>query len=175
MKITTRYDKGSTLKARFRDMDRFYDFVTGGWVSTETADCYVALVEYADSSPLTSLYNVVVAVPPGVYNVEILDSSNEVVAAAGTSVDGVQRAVRLSDFTFTMVHGAGSVLTGATITALRKLDGGAFAACVNAPIEIGNGVYAITLEASDLDADVVTLAFSANAAATKVITIKTNQ
>jgi len=176
MKITTRYNNGVALAARLRDMGQFYDFVAAGWVGVETADCHVSLVEYPDSSSLSSLYSVVVGVPAGVYSVEIIDGSNEVVAAAEKDVDGIQRAVRMADFTFamTMLSDGRTPFTGA-VTATRKLDGGAFAACANSPTEIGGGVYAITLEASDTNADVVTLKFAAALAVTKVLTIKTSQ
>lgn len=44
-------------------------------------------------------------------------------------------------------------LTGASVTAERSLDGGAFAACVNAVLEVGSGMYKHTLAAADLNAN----------------------
>jgi hypothetical protein len=51
-----------------------------------------------------------------------------------------------------------------TVTATRSLDGAAFAACANSVTEIANGDYKIDLAATDLNANVVMLRFTATAA-----------
>ena len=177
MKITTRYDKGESLTVRLRDTDQFYDFVAGGWVGTETANCLAVLTEYPDSSNLSSLYSTTVVVPAGVYNIEILNVGGEVVAASEKEIYGIQRAVPLANFTFAMVNSSDgrTPLEGATITATRKLDAGAFAACSNAPTEVSGGVYTINLSSADMDGDLITLKFTSGSAVTKVLTIKTSQ
>ena len=177
MKITTRYDKGEILKVRLRDTNQFYNFVAGSWVGTETGDCSVVLSEYADSSTLSSLYSEVIVVPAGVYNIEIINTSNEVVASAEKEIYGIQRGVPLANFTFSMVSSSDgrTPLLGVTITAERKLDAGAFAVCSNAVTEVGGGVYTLNLSATDMDGELITLRFTHSSAVTKVLTIKTSQ
>jgi hypothetical protein len=63
--------------------------------------------------------------------------------------------------------------TGLTVTATRSLDGGTFAACANAPVEISNGWYTLTLAASDMNAHVVALRFTATGANDQDLTIYT--
>jgi hypothetical protein len=63
--------------------------------------------------------------------------------------------------------------TGATVTATRSIDGGAFAACANAVSEVSSGVYKISLAASDLNGDVVTFRFTASGADDRVLTVVT--
>src|SRR3990167_3898348 len=89
---------------------------------------------------------------------------------------GVQKNTALSNFTFSMVSdGDGkTAATGVTVTARRAIDGGAFASCANSASEIGSGAYKITLAATDLNGDVVTLLFTGSGAVDRVITILTN-
>lgn len=63
--------------------------------------------------------------------------------------------------------------TGLTVTAMRSIDGGPFASTVNAPVEVGNGVYAIDLDAADLNGEVITLLFTAAGADPRPFTIVT--
>lgn len=63
--------------------------------------------------------------------------------------------------------------TSLTVTATRSIDGGAFASCTNSVTELSNGIYTITLSASDLNGDVITFKFSATGADTRYITIVT--
>lgn len=88
---------------------------------------------------------------------------------------GVTKNVALNDFQFFMVLSTDHVTpaTGLTITAQRSLDGGAFASCANAVTELANGVYTINLAASDMNAGVVTLKFTATGADQRTITIRT--
>ena len=89
---------------------------------------------------------------------------------------GIKKNVALPYFTFSMISSTDgkSLLPGLVVSAQRKLDSGAFAVCVNAPVGIGNGVYLINLEATDMDGTMVTLKFTAVGALDRVITIKTN-
>ncbi|OGT54664.1 MAG: hypothetical protein A3E01_09950 [Gammaproteobacteria bacterium RIFCSPHIGHO2_12_FULL_63_22] len=67
------------------------------------------------------------------------------------------------NFTFRMVSSTDHV-TGApnlTITAKRRLDNGAFAACANAVQEIAFGWYTINFAAADLNGDFVSFEFKA--------------
>ena len=66
-----------------------------------------------------------------------------------------------------------SPATGATVTAQRSIDGGAFASCANSVAEVSNGVYKINLAASDLNGTVITLRFTATTADTRILTLIT--
>ncbi len=86
----------------------------------------------------------------------------------------IRRNIALPNFTFYMVQSNGiTPATGLAVTAQRRLDAAAFAACANAVAEVAFGVYSIDLATSDLNGDVVTLRFAAVGAAQRVITIVT--
>lgn len=77
-----------------------------------------------------------------------------------------QKGVALANFTFVMISETdhASPATGLTVTAQVSKDGGAFAAADNAPVEMSNGYYKLDLTANDMNADLVTLRFSATGA-----------
>lgn len=58
---------------------------------------------------------------------------------------------------FVLRDTSGVVVTGATLTCTRSLNGAAFAACTNAATEIASGWYALVLTAAELNADVIAL------------------
>lgn len=89
---------------------------------------------------------------------------------------GIKKNIALPYFTFSMISAIDgkTLLPGLVVTAQRKIDAGAFASCANAPVGVGNGVYLINLEASDLNGDMITLRFTATDALDRVITIKTD-
>lgn len=92
------------------------------------------------------------------------------------SLEGIQKNVALSNFEFPMMLASDHVTlaTGLTITSQVSKDGGVFAATDNSASEVGStGIYKINLSASDLDADILTLKFTAATADARVITIKT--
>lgn len=75
---------------------------------------------------------------------------------------GIIKNSAVANFTFLMVDATTrEPLTGLTVTATRRLDGGAYAACANAVTEIANGMYTINLAASDTNGDKVDLRFAA--------------
>jgi hypothetical protein len=75
----------------------------------------------------------------------------------------IKKNVLYNNFSINMVSSTDgkTPVTGATVTAKRSIDGGALAACANAVSEIGSGLYAINLAASDLNGDSVVFSFSA--------------
>lgn len=80
----------------------------------------------------------------------------------------------LPAFTFPMLNSTTqNPQSGLTVTAQRSIDGGAFAACANPVVEIGNGYYKIDLAAADLNGDVVALDFTALTADTTAATLFT--
>jgi len=100
---------------------------------------------------------------------------NAIKAKTDNLPEGIQKNTASANFTFFMADDGDHVsgLTGATVTATRRLDSGSFATCANAPTEVGNGIYTINLDAADLNGDIVTLRFTATGADDTVITIKT--
>ena len=105
------------------------------------------------------------------------------IAAIKTVADGiasdnpntVTKGVQLTALPFLMVDATDFATpeTGLTVSGTISKDGGAFAAVTNAVSEIGNGVYAITLTASEMDADTIIVRFTATGAADRFITLVT--
>jgi hypothetical protein len=91
-------------------------------------------------------------------------------------VPSIQKDVALNGFSFIMISSADHItpLTGATVTAYRSLNGGAFALCTNSVTEISNGWYTINLAAGDLNANNVALLFTAVGADNTNISLTTN-
>jgi len=87
----------------------------------------------------------------------------------------IKKNTALANFMFVMVDSIDHVTpkTGLTITATRSLDGAAFGACANSASELSNGVYKISLAAGDLNADVVTLRFTASGGDDRLLTVIT--
>ena len=85
--------------------------------------------------------------------------------------EGIQKNAILNNFEFEMVDSADHVTpkTGLAVTAERSIDGGAYAACANAVVEVSAGTYKINLAATDTNGDFITLKFTgAGADATKI-------
>jgi hypothetical protein len=59
--------------------------------------------------------------------------------------------------------------TGLTVSAQISKDGGALTATANSPTELGGGLYAINLQSAEMNANKVTLLFSASGADVRVI------
>lgn len=87
----------------------------------------------------------------------------------------IQNDAALSNFEFLMVSSTDHITpaTGLTVAAQRSINGGAFASCANSVSEIGSGIYAINLAASDLNGTVITLKFTATGADATYCTIVT--
>jgi hypothetical protein len=73
----------------------------------------------------------------------------------------VKKNTAISAFPFPMFDSTGAPRTGLTVTAQRSLDGAAFASCTNAPTEIANGWYTISLAAGDVNGTCIAYRFSA--------------
>lgn len=89
---------------------------------------------------------------------------------------GIAKNVALSNFPFTMVDATDFATpeTGLTVTAQVSKDGAPFAAMTNAVAEVGNGVYTIDITAAEMNADTVSLKFTATGAAQRVVVLKTD-
>jgi hypothetical protein len=102
-------------------------------------------------------------------------TNNDKTGYSLTDSPGIKKNTALANFMFLMVDSADHVTpkTGLTVTAERSLDGAAFAGCANSVAEISNGLYKISLATTDLNADTVTLRFTATGADDRVISIVT--
>ena len=89
---------------------------------------------------------------------------------------GVPKNIALDNFEFTMVLSSDhvTVATGKTVTAQISKDGGAFAACSNSVVEVGNGVYKINLTQAEMNADVITLKFTEGSCDQRTVSILTS-
>ena len=88
----------------------------------------------------------------------------------------ITKNVALANFPFLMVDSADSITpkTGLTVTVERSIDGAAYGASTNTPAtEVGSGSYKISLSASDLNGDTISLKFTATGADARYITIVT--
>ncbi len=100
--------------------------------------------------------------------------ANAVTLLAQTDHLTINKNSVVPNFDFLMVDDTNQLpATGLTVVAKRRLDGGSFALCANAVVEIGNGWYTIQLEATDTNASKVALEFSATGAETQALTIFT--
>jgi len=89
-------------------------------------------------------------------------------ALTGTSVNLIagqlffKKNVAYSNFAFLMTDSTNHLpAAGLTVTATRKIDNGAFAACANAVTEVANGWYTINFANTDLNGTNVAFNFSA--------------
>jgi hypothetical protein len=107
--------------------------------------------------------------------IDLTDSVRMGLTSLPASPMQVKKNQALSNFAFLMVSSTDHVTpkTGATITAQRSIDGGAFASCTNSAAELSNGIYTINLSAGDMNGGVITLLFSASGADARYVTIVT--
>jgi len=85
----------------------------------------------------------------------------------------IKKNKTLDDFMFLMVDASDDPAAGLTVLSQRSLDGAAFAVTANSVTEISSGMYKIDLAATDLNADTVTLRFTATGAKDRLISIVT--
>ena len=89
---------------------------------------------------------------------------------------GITKNVALTNFEFLMVSSSDHLTPTAslTITATISQDGGAFASCTNSVAEVSNGIYKINLTQTEMNADIITLKFTATGADQRTVTIITS-
>lgn len=105
----------------------------------------------------------------------IVTTNNDKTGYALAADARITKNVALSNFGFLMVDGTdfATPKTGVTITATISKDGGSFASCSNAAVEIANGWYRINLTQSEMNADVALLSFTGTGAAARNVEIFT--
>lgn len=109
--------------------------------------------------------------------------TNNVIPTVSTVTNGVtltagqlliKKGVQLTAFPFPMVDTTNADPTaGLTVSGFISKDGGAFAALTNAVAEISNGMYKITLTATETNATTIALRFTATGAEDMLITLVT--
>lgn len=83
------------------------------------------------------------------------------VGAINGTASNIKKNQALAGFQFIMTDSTTHApKTGVTVTAVRSINGGAFAACANSATEISNGWYTIDLAASDLNGNTIALRFT---------------
>jgi hypothetical protein len=89
---------------------------------------------------------------------------------------GIMKNASLPNFEFIMILSSDHVTPAEskTITATISKDGGAFAACTNSASHISGGAYKIDFTQAEMNADIITLKFSATDCDTRWITLKTS-
>ncbi len=88
----------------------------------------------------------------------------------------VAKGVALSNFEFLMVYEDHvTAWPGLSVSGFISQDGGAFASLTNGVFDVGRGVYKVNLTATEMNANVITLVFTASTADQRTITIKTTQ
>jgi len=139
---------------------------TGGISYAFTVTSRIAR-EGADSDTLETLSD----------EIAVIDTVVDAIKAKTDNLPGaVPKNVELASLAFVLYSNTDHVSpkTGLSVTATISKDGGAFAACTNSVSEISNGVYKITLTATEMNADVVVVRFVATGADDRVIVIKTD-
>lgn len=164
------------------------------WTTTPTGTIIYAIYGTppgSSSSPIpadmTKILGTAVSTPAtaGILDVNLKNIANATVSTSsaqlgvnvvtGTGSYGVKKNTQLAGFPFYMTDSTThAAKTGLTVTAERSIDGGAFAACANSPVEVANGEYKITLAAADLNGNSIMLKFTAAAADQRMITIITS-
>lgn len=106
---------------------------------------------------------------------DIANMQADVTQIAGDLPSRPTKGVALANFSFLMVDGTDFATpeTGLTVAGNISKDGGSFASLTNSVTEIANGMYKVTLTATEMNADIVILRFTATGAADRFVTILT--
>lgn len=164
--------------------DNFYNQTTIVFTSGSLAGQTRIVSDYNGSTKTVTLSEALTSAPANGDSFQIISTHTHTISDISSGVwsettrtlsnpAGLKKNEAVSNFNFVLVDSSDTPVTGATVTATRSIDGGAFSSCTNSASEIGNGVYKINLSASDLNGDVITLSFTATGAKTRLITIFT--
>ena len=85
----------------------------------------------------------------------------------------VKKNAARAGFSFPMYDSSGGLVSGATVTAQRSINGGALGSMTNSASGISAGLYTIDLAAADTNGDVITYFFTAGGCVPTVITLFT--
>lgn len=94
----------------------------------------------------------------------------------GVARVNIRKGLAFDNFPFRMYDSTNHApATGATVTAQISKDNGAYAACTNSVTEVGNGKYRISLTASETNANVFSLKFTATSCDQQDIDVVTQE
>ena len=104
----------------------------------------------------------------------LLVDSNILVGDAATE-DTYRKGVALTGLAFAMVNKSdGTPITSGSVTTRIVKDGGSQTATTNTAAHKGNGSWAITLTADEMDADIVALTMTHTNAMNRYVTLRTS-
>lgn len=85
------------------------------------------------------------------------------------------KGVQLANFPFLMVDSTdfNTPETGLTVSGTISKDGGSFSALTNSVTEVANGIYKVTITATEMNADTIVLRFTATGAADRLVSLLT--
>lgn len=143
-------------------------FTSGGFKEVDATNMKGVYEIGIPNAALASGADSVVVCLQGATNQAPLLLEIELTATSNQTDIRVAKNVALANFPFLLVSSTDHVTPktglGASVTAQRSIDGGAFAACANAVSELGSGIYVINLAASDLNGTNIILLFTATGA-----------
>lgn len=150
-------------------------FASGGFKEVDSTNMKGVYEFHPPNAALATGADSVVFCLQGATNMAPLLLEIELTATTNQTDIRVAKNVALNNFMFLLVASTDHVTPkiGATVTAQRSLDGAAFAACANSVTELSNGIYTINLAAGDMNANVITLLFTATGADSRYVTIVT--
>ena len=125
----------------------------------------------------TSFNSVITEVNANETKIDTVDTVVDAIKAKTDNLpSGIAKNVALADFNVFMVLSSNHVSagTGKTVTGTISKDGGTFNALSGSITEVGSGTYVVDLTQAEMNANVITLNFAADACDTRVITIYTS-
>jgi len=138
---------------------------------TDTLGDLALHITAANADPRDISYQVVADLPGA--SVASVTAAVTVGAINGTA-SNLKKNQALANFEFVMTDSsAHAPKTGLTVTGTASLDGAAFASLTNAISEVASGVYKVSLAAADVNANTVTLRFTAVDADDTLVTLIT--
>ena len=145
--------------------------------ATRVATISVGATDWAVAPDSTSIYAVIPNSTTATDELSVPSAAENAAAVTAVLSSPFIKNEAFPGFCFEMVNALDHVseMPGLTVTAQRSIDGGAYAACTNAPTGVANGTYAIDLSADDLNGDFITLRFTATGADATKIGIKTQE
>jgi hypothetical protein len=106
-----------------------------------------------------------------------LSTDRDMITAIKAKTDalpsGIKKNVALSNFPIVMTSDGITPLSGLTVSGFVKQDAGSFAAMTNSIVEVGYGAYRVNLTALEMNADMITLRFTASGAKERQISFLT--
>lgn len=145
-----------------------------GWALPNADATYREVFEITDGADTWYEFGRIIVI-----NDPVFDLSADVTAIKNKTDNlpvSIKKNVALNNFEFLMVDSADHITpkTGLTVSGYISKDGGAFSALTNSVTEISNGIYKVNLTQAEMNADVITLRFTATGADDRFITIFTD-